>query len=142
MPRRRQGGARQGTPGKAYGNRTDLQGAKVMEFTGQQYGQRAAQVAAQRAVPADFTGPTQEAAQQAAAEPTGTPPGSLGSLLDPSQRPDEPVTAGAPFGPGPGPEVLPRIDPDAAVIDRLRLLARDTGSPSLMRLLESWEDGE
>jgi hypothetical protein len=33
-----------------------------------------------------------------------------------------------------------RDDPDAAAIDRLRMLARATGSPSLMRLLESWED--
>jgi hypothetical protein len=34
------------------------------------------------------------------------PPGSLGSLERPTERPDEPVTAGAAGGPGPGPEAL------------------------------------
>ena len=65
---------------------------------------------------------------------------SLALLLSPSTRPDEPLTAGAPFGPGPGPEALTRLDPDAAAIDRLRLLARQTGLPSLMRLIESAEE--
>lgn len=34
------------------------------------------------------------------------PPGALGSLYRPSERPDEPVTSGAISGPGPGPESL------------------------------------
>ncbi len=33
-------------------------------------------------------------------------PGSLGNFLGPTQRPGEPVTAGIPLGPGPGPEAL------------------------------------
>jgi len=32
----------------------------------------------------------------------------LGTLFDPTTRPDEPITAGVDFGPGPGSEVLPR----------------------------------
>lgn len=28
-------------------------------------------------------------------------------LFAPTQRPDEPITAGAPFGPGPGPDAMP-----------------------------------
>jgi hypothetical protein len=32
-------------------------------------------------------------------------------LLDPTQRPDEPISAGLSVGPGPGPEILdPRVD--------------------------------
>ncbi len=31
----------------------------------------------------------------------------LGTLFDPTTRPDEPITAGVDFGPGPGSEVLP-----------------------------------
>jgi hypothetical protein len=142
VPRRRQGGARQGTQGRNSNNRTDLQGPKVMEFTGQQYGTRAAQVAAQQAVPASFTPPV----PQTPTAPTGPgpvpgpPPGQVVDLLGPTERPGEPLTAGMPFGAGPGPEAMMRDDPDAAAIDRLRMLARATGSPSLMRLLESWED--
>jgi hypothetical protein len=32
----------------------------------------------------------------------------LGTLFDPTTRPDEPITAGVDFGPGPGSEVLPK----------------------------------
>jgi len=31
----------------------------------------------------------------------------LGTLMDPTTRPEEPITAGVDFGPGPGSEVLP-----------------------------------
>jgi hypothetical protein len=34
------------------------------------------------------------------------PPGAMGPLDRPTERPNEPVTAGSPFGPGPGPEAL------------------------------------
>jgi hypothetical protein len=114
-----------------------------MEFTGQQYGARARQVEAQRAVPASFTPPGPQTAPTApggAPAVPGPPPGNVVDLLGPTANPDEPLTAGAPFGEGPGPEVLPREDPDAAAIDRLRMLARATGSPSLLRLLEGWEE--
>jgi hypothetical protein len=35
----------------------------------------------------------------------------MGDLLGPDDRPDEPVTAGAATGPGPGPEALGFTDP-------------------------------
>lgn len=40
-----------------------------------------------------------------AAVPEGNP---LGTLLDPSNNPSEPITAGVDFGPGPGSDALPR----------------------------------
>jgi len=46
----------------------------------------------------------------------------LGTLFDPTTRPDEPITAGVDFGPGPGSNVLPknlmnntRIDENAKI---------------------------
>ena len=49
------------------------------------------------------TAPTSAAAPAPSATPQGPLPGEL--LFDhPTQRPNEPVTAGLPVGPGPGPE--------------------------------------
>jgi hypothetical protein len=74
------GGPREGTPGKAYMNRTDLNAPKslpVQAVPSQQYGQRAAQEAAQQAVP------------------MGPAPGTLTPLNAETQRPNEPIMAGA-----------------------------------------------
>jgi len=40
------------------------------------------------------------------AAPSGTP--SLGTLLEPTNNPSEPITAGVDFGPGPGSDALPK----------------------------------
>ena len=128
MPRGKgAGGLVQGKPGTPHPNRTDLQGAvPVAVAPGQQYGQRAAQQAAQRAVPVSAppqgapagpptpTGgppgaptPPPIGGNRANAFPT-PPPGGPGILpwLHPTNRPNEPVTAGLSSGPGPGPEAL------------------------------------
>ncbi len=84
MPR---GGKRQGTPGKAYSNRTDL---------GIDYNM------AQSATPAagGVTPP------RLAVYPEDIP-----NLTDPTARPDEPITAGLPIGAGPGPQNMdPRLE--------------------------------
>lgn len=73
------------------------------QFKGQTYGEATQQKRRVQAVPTGAA-PTQQAAQQAARRPI---PAAPGSLTAPTVRPDEPITAGAPFGPGPGPEVLP-----------------------------------
>lgn len=79
MPRKR-GGMRQGTPGKGYSNRTDLMS---------NYDNAAASAA---------TGGMQ-APPQIVQRPEDTP-----NLTDPTQFPDEPITAGLRVGPGPGPQ--------------------------------------
>lgn len=88
MPR---GGKRQGTPGKAYSNRTDMTSNYNMQS------------------PATPAAGGLEATKQDAVisqYPEDTP-----MLLDPTQRPNEPVSAGLPSGMGPGPEILdPRLD--------------------------------
>ena len=65
----------------------------------------------------------QSAAPSTPAEPyAGVNMPQLGTLFDPTTRPDEPITAGVDFGPGPGSEVLPqglinntRIDENAKI---------------------------
>jgi hypothetical protein len=97
------GGARQGKPGTQHLNRTDLNVAKLPATAapGQTYGQAGQQLAAQSAVP---MGQQPTTTPGAATPPTAAPgvtPGSLGPLTAPTARPDEPLTAGAPFGAGP-----------------------------------------
>lgn len=62
--------------------------------TGQTYGEAGKQIAAQRAVPMGAA-PTDVAPVQ---RPV---PGTLGGFARPTERPMEPITAGANFGPGP-----------------------------------------
>jgi hypothetical protein len=107
------GGARAGQPGRAYANRSDMTQAP-RAAGGQTYGEAAAQTRAQQAVPLPWIpppgtgggappGPPGEAAPPA---PGFAPPGSFGAFDRPTERPAEPVTAGAPSGPGAGPEAL------------------------------------
>lgn len=90
MPRGR-GGNRQGTPGKAYSNRTDMMTNYDMEA----------------GTPA--AGGVKAPAQGAPVLPVY--PDQIPSLTTPTMRPDEPVTAGLPVGPGAGPEAMTNYDP-------------------------------
>lgn len=94
MPR---GGARQGRPGGQYSNRTDLQSVKPQPIPGGQYGE----MNAQQQVIDSAPGP------QAPAGPPLPGPGGLGPFDRPTERPDEPLTHGAPFGPGASGMTLP-----------------------------------
>jgi hypothetical protein len=87
MPR---GGKRQGTPGKAFTNRTDL---------------------AQNYMPAADSNTAATGGQLAPPPqmPQASPEDSP-MLTDPTARPNEPITSGLPSGPGPGPEAIdPRL---------------------------------
>jgi hypothetical protein len=81
---------------------SDVQAGKnrvaIQAATGQTYGEAGKQIAAQRAVP--MGGAPTDVAQTATPRPV---PGTLGSLTRPTERPSEPITAGAPFGAGPSP---------------------------------------
>jgi len=96
-----------------YANRTDLNQPATEPVTAvpnQEYGQAGQQRAAQQAVPIG-TPPTPKAApvtnvpMASTNGPTQIAPGSI-PFLNPTTRPDEPITAGLPFGAGPGPEVM------------------------------------
>jgi hypothetical protein len=117
---------------KDYPNRSDLRGGKVpkMAATGQTYGEAGKQMASQSAVPM-ATPPTENIPQ--------VQPGQMGNLLRPTERPAEPVTAGASFGPGPTPMTqfaVPRNnDP---VLNELRGLYEAFPSEELADMLDSY----
>lgn len=102
------GGARQGTPGTQYSNRSDLRAQKPTAAPGQAYGAAGAQLAAQQAVPM-AGGPTPPG--PAPFPPGYVAPGEVTPLHAPTERPGEPVTHGLTGGPGAGPEVLGSMVP-------------------------------
>jgi len=111
-----------------YSNRTDLQNpaTSTARFTGQTYGQATQQARSQQMVRPGVTPVTQDAQQMAAAQEQRPRPGAQ-PFLRPSERPDEPITAGADFGPGPGSleaGVAPRIIQEDDVLMRLREVYR------------------
>ena len=85
-------------PGK-FSKRTD-----GLSFQPQEYGEGVQQAAIKSGAPLastpDVRGATNTEIRQAVAQEPVTP------LFAPSQRPDEPITAGIAMGPGPGSEVL------------------------------------
>lgn len=128
MPR---GGAREGKPGKAYGNRVDLN----EPVPGGPYGARKAQTDAMNAVPIQ---PPKSASPGAAMAGQAPPPVPPLPFDRPSERPGEPVTAGLESGPGPGPEALGMGD---GPLDELRAIYHQFPSEDLRELLEYWEQG-
>lgn len=125
MPR---GGERAGVPGETYPQRSDMQNNPRTGGKGKVYGDAKRQAAVSQTP--DATGPALPA------------PGSLVSLDAPSERPDEPLTAGLDIGPGPGSEVLaaPPVQDDA--LFDLRALVAEYGRdyPSLARLVAIAEE--
>lgn len=117
---------------KDYPNRSDLRGGKVpkMAATGQTYGEAGKQMASQAAVPM-ASPPTENIPQ--------VQPGQLGNFLRPTERPTEPVTAGASFGPGPTPMTqfaVPRNND--SVLNELRGLYQAFPSEELADMLDSY----
>lgn len=111
---------RRAKPGNAYGNRADL----TRVAPGQEYGEATQQQRDIAAVPMDNHDRQVPQAQPQAPLPT---PGTM-PFLSPSQRPDEPVTAGAAMGPGPGPEALGAARQPMSTADELKQLASSPGA--------------
>lgn len=112
MPRKGRGGSRIGRSGEVYTNRTDLN--QPVRTTGERepvYGtkKRQAEVI--------------QAGQMGQTPPIGPAPGELPSLFDETARPDEPVTAGLPIGPGAGPDSLTPVPVVDDALYELRALA-------------------
>ena len=70
--------------------------------------------------------------QQSGAPMQSAPAGMTQGVFGPTARPGEPVTDGAPLGPGASPEPVLADDPDML----LRAMYRATGHPDLLRLLQ------
>lgn len=119
----------------AYANRTDLNNAANrvarQAAPGQTYGKATQQLEAQRAVPMG-SAPTDAPIQR----PT---PGTLGSLTRRTERPSEPITAGAPFGAGPGPIAagIPVPSGDNA-LEELRAIYQMFPNDDLADLIDSY----
>ena len=99
MPR---GGKRQGTPGKAYVNRTDMATNYDM---------------ADGKSPAagGLVAPSQTNLPPLPIYPEQTP-----NLTDPTQRPGEPITDGLMTGPGRGPDAMTNYDPRVSETQALK----------------------
>jgi predicted lipid-binding transport protein (Tim44 family) len=126
LSRRTDGGPQQTTvpmTGMAYGENADFNDM-----------QSAAPMAAAPSVSNTRTRNTSPTGQRAAATP----------LFSPTQRPDEPVTAGAPFGPGAGPS-MPEMAPQDADMQMLKQYLPDLevaadlqGAPKTFKMLVSY----
>jgi hypothetical protein len=105
-------------------NRVAIQAA-----TGQTYGKATEQMNAQRAVPMG-TPPT---------EVQRPVPGTLGSLTRPTERPMEPITAGANFGAGPSAvgAGIPQSAGDNA-LEELRMIYQMFPNDDLADLIDSY----
>jgi hypothetical protein len=116
-------------------NRVAIQAA-----TGQTYGEAGKQIAAQRAVPMGAP-PTEATGQPQMRRPM---PGSLGDLTRPTERPDEPITAGADFGAGPSSlqaGILPAPSASNDVLEQLLYLNRLYPNPDVENLISVIRDG-
>lgn len=115
---------------KDYPNRSDLRGGKVPKqtTTGQTYGQATQQMQAQSAVPMG----------QAPTDKPVVAPGSLGAFNRPTERPMEPVTAGASFGPGLTPSTQFRVPTSDPVVTELRAMLAAYPSDELADMLDSY----
>lgn len=132
MPR---GGRRTPTPGREYANRRDLN----------QPAKNAALKLVAPATPQEPFGSRAQREQQQAALPMGAPaappagggaPSPFTQLVPldaPTQRPDEPVTAGSPSGAGPGPATPPPAQTTQQLVVQL---AEANPSPELAQLLD------
>jgi hypothetical protein len=164
MGSRGRGGARQGVTGKAYANRTDMNGANVVgpqgqnlnagkiaatAVPGQPYGAAGAQLAAQKAVPMAATpspvqaAPVASPAQQGAPAPQGAPQAPIVPLNAPTTH-GLPVTTGVGGNtPGAGPEVLAPTFNSNLQMQALNLLNQlgDNISPHVMMIKNTLQAG-
>lgn len=92
--------------------------------------------------PSTEYGERAEMERQLSALPMGSQPGLTPppSLTAPSARPSEPVQAGLPMGPGPGPEALGTMGGAEVTVETLRALRRRYPSPTLDAMLKHMMD--
>lgn len=116
-------------------NRTDLNTVgtqPVQVASGQAYGDAKALTEAQQAAPLPQSDPLAAALARLGEMPAPLPGVGMGG---PSGFANEPVTAGLPIGPGPGPEIL-GVGPRRDVADTLMRLAGISGDPALLALAQ------
>lgn len=145
------GGQRAGTPGKAYAQRTDLH-QPVTVAPGEEYGGRKMLEQAQKVVPLPQQPATPSPAGGGGTAPAGptaamtAQPGLSPGELDftrATERPNEPVTAGLPVGPGPGPEALglgPTSTDPGIVLRSMYQNVPEAQNNDVLRLIEAFDN--
>jgi hypothetical protein len=128
------GGKRQGSIGKLRPNRGDLRSPTSMVPIGQPYGQAGQQQARLKAAP--IGGP--KGMPEGRVE-TDDLRGKIPGMSTPSQRPNEPLTAGLPIGAGPGPDALSMASPKSEELSVYRALFLIHPSEDLRRMIEFME---
>lgn len=138
MPRKGRG--QSGQSGGAYQNRTDLAAPQsrpqaIQVPTGQPYGERQANVESQQQMPLNQEQPTVSSVDpyQAAIQAAEATPFAPVGLNAPTERPNEPVTAGLSSGPGPGPAAL-RAGPTLSSL--LERVALQSGNVTIQAMLD------
>ena len=99
----------------ALSRRTDGQGARYM--AGGEYGEGQEMMDLQTSAPMSKApaAPRPRTGRQVVSEEMAPPT----PLFAPTERPDEPITAGAPFGPGPGPTARTPMSSLAVTLEKL-----------------------
>jgi hypothetical protein len=99
----------------ALSRRTDGQGAKYV--AGGEYGEGQEMMDLQTSAPMSKApaAPRPRTGRQVVSEEMTSPT----PLFAPTERPDEPITAGAPFGPGPGPTARTPMSSLAGTLEKL-----------------------
>ena len=128
--------------GQSYANRSDLRQRTVAPATaptGLPYGEHQQLVNAQRAIPVGSPPvPSAPPSAPTSAAPV-VQPGSL-PFVGPTARPNEPVQAGLPSGPGPGPEALRGVGANLGQQDTaggiINQAAQRSPSPDLQALAQ------
>jgi hypothetical protein len=103
----------------------------TVPMTGMGYGENADYNDIQSSAPM-AAAPTVSNARVRKSSPTGQGAAAT-PLFAPTGFPEEPVTAGAPFGPGPGP--MPTAPQRSSLQDTLRRMAAADQSPDVVRML-------
>lgn len=108
----------------------------MMAARGQTYGKRKQQEEAQRAVP--MRRPPAEIQARRAAQQAPLP-----DFFGETRRPEEPITAGAPFGPGPGAEVVNTMteqEMEYGALQEIRNIYRQHPSQALLDIIQFYEE--
>lgn len=111
----------------------------LSDVSGLAYGENQGLEDLQSAAPLNASGQTTaRATRRAPSRRAGGQTGGMGAspLMAPTQRPDEPVTAGAPVGPGPGPSMMYQERPSPRLSDTMRKIESVSGDQTIMRIAE------
>ena len=120
----------------ALSRRTDGGPAQTtVPMTGMGYGENADYNDIQSSAPL-AAAPSVSNTRARKSSPTGSGVAAV-PLFAPTAFPDEPVTAGAPFGPGPGPTMqTPVVPKRPTMTDTLTMIQQFSGDPSLGNIIE------